>query len=257
MVHVIFTILMGFAVLAGITSLVVFVFTRGHEKKREGALRLWAESCGMTFHETMNEADPQFRHIPLFQAGRSRQFRNVMRGRVTINAREHRVLLAYFWCRSGQGNNDTSSVYSIVAIETPYTTPDLAIRREGLLNRAVIAMGMEDIDVEDALFSKTFHVTSNDRRFAYALLAPRVIEHLMLWRRGIGAKISTVEVCDGAVLIHRHRFPWRSPAQFDRILRFGAGFIDRWPDHLLARFEGDPTFRTGVTISNEELRGDR
>ena len=224
-----------------------------HQRARDGALRLWAESKGMTYHESSEVVNARYRDVEPFEGKRSRVLKNVMQGGTDINLRRHAVMCSDFY---GSNKNDDSgpTVHSLVVIDTPYRTPKLIVMRRGLLNRALIASGMQDINFEDADFSKAFHVMSDDRAFAYEILSPQVIEHLKLWPRSMKRSITSLTVHNGVVVAYKRNSHWRSPSQFERVLRFAAGFVDRWPDHLLAEWENDPSFRTGVTISNDEFR---
>ena len=65
--------------------------------------------------------------------------------------------------------------------------PDLLIRPEGFFDKVAGAFGFDDIDFESEEFSRAFFVKSSDKRFAYDVLHPRMLELLMAERNAAGA----------------------------------------------------------------------
>ena len=51
--------------------------------------------------------------------------------------------------------------------------------REGLFSKLAQAVGYDDIDFESAEFSRKFCVRSKDKRFAYDVCHPRLMEYLL------------------------------------------------------------------------------
>lgn len=68
---------------------------------------------------------------------------------------------------------------SFFVLTLPRQFPEVRIVREGLLSKIAQAFGYDDIDFESAEFSRTFCVRSPDKRFAYDVCHPRMMEYLL------------------------------------------------------------------------------
>ena len=88
-------------------------------------------------------------------------------------------------------NNDDAHVhvqlFSLSICRTAQL-PDLFIRREGIFDSVKRAFGFDDIDFESAEFSKRFFVKSSDKRFAYDVIHPKMMEFLLATRTGRSSK---------------------------------------------------------------------
>lgn len=227
-------------------------------RERDAALRAWAGSMGLAYHKAMFEPDPCFAHLSLFRndKGDPGTFNNPMHGHATINRRSHYILCADHSVSTSSSSGEASTrTTSFAAIDTPYRTPKLTIVRKGRFSAVFSALGMQDIGFEDAAFTSRFRVMCNHRAFAYDLLAPLVIEHIKQWHAQ-SLPFTSLLLDDGAVVVTRNNRVWTEPEDFERALHFAAGFIDRWPDHLLASWERKPSFRPGSTLSEQGLQID-
>ena len=109
-------------------------------------------------------------------------------------------------------------------------TPDLLIRPEGLFDKIKGAFGFDDIDFESEEFSRRFHVKSSDRRFAYDVLHPRMMEFLLAVRPVM------IDIERGRCCLSDGGRCWK-PEGFASRIAFLREFFDRWPDHLTASLE--------------------
>ena len=73
----------------------------------------------------------------------------------------------------------THHYFSFFILLLPVSFPELRITHEGLLSKIAQAFGYADIDFESAEFSRAFCVRSKDRKFAYDVCNPRMIEYLL------------------------------------------------------------------------------
>ena len=103
----------------------------------------------------------------------------------------------------------------------------LVVRGEGFFDRIGEFVGIDDIDFESSEFSKRFHVTCSDRRFAYDLFEPRMMEYFL------GSAPPRVEYNTRSVLFMHDMARWE-PARFDRELAWIDGFFQRIPRHVRA-----------------------
>lgn len=237
----------------GVIALIIWAIVAGSKKAKERveALRAWAGRNGWSFDQGRDTAvDERYSHFSLFNNGHTRRAKNTIRGTLTINQRPHPFLTGdYSYVTTstdskGRTTNTTHN-HSILLITTPYRDlPGLTIRREHFFDKIGSLIGFDDIDFEDAAFSKRFMVKSKDRRFAYDICTPRTIEYLMEHDRAKGGA-PAIQLEHGELLIYTSG-QWAGPAQFEGAMRFAEGFIDRWPDHMLAELENDSGFRTGI-----------
>ena len=80
------------------------------------------------------------------------------------------------------GKNRSTKTYrlSYLIIGMPYeSVPKLLVRSENFFDKIAGFVGFDDIDFESVEFSRKFHVSSSDKRFAYDLIDPRMMEFLM------------------------------------------------------------------------------
>ena len=146
------------------------------EQKRLRLLLHWARARGLRRIE--GEARGWERRHPglkLFDRGRSRQAKLVLKG-------EHRgrpvTCLDYRYV-TGSGKNRRTHRHAVVIVETGHPVIPLVIRREHVLDRVGEFFGHDDIDFESAEFSRAFHVSSSDRKWAYDVIHTRTMAHLL------------------------------------------------------------------------------
>ncbi|MEM1423226.1 MAG: hypothetical protein AAGH64_04405, partial [Planctomycetota bacterium] len=116
--------------------------------------------------------------------------------------------------------------------------PPTGLRPERLSDRFNAALGFDDIDFEDDAFSRRYFVSSKDKRFAYDLFDPRMIELLMSTPHP-----PTIQVAGNQLLL-THGFPpsitsnrdtrW-TPRQCDDRIALANAFLERWPRHMQRR----------------------
>jgi hypothetical protein len=213
------------------------------EQKRLAALHAFAASQGWSFEPRRDSAhDDRYTHFAVFSRGEARYAFNTMSGPLSIGGREFQARMGdyrYQVTRS-DGKTTTTSVYtfSYLILHLPFrSVPEIHVRREGLLDKLAGAMGFDDIDFESSEFSRKFHVKSTDKRFAYDLITPDMMEYILAALPGI------VEIEHGRFLITDGASRWE-PSQYPTMLAWAVGFFDRWPRHLVHSLEshgGTPT----------------
>lgn len=103
--------------------------------------------------------------------------------------------------------------------------PPVVIRGHHALDRVAAAFGFPDIDVESAEFSRRYHVSSPDRRFAVEMLHPRATALLL------EAAPRYLHLQDGWLLVAEPGRRWRT-AELERMALFLRAFLRLWPAHL-------------------------
>lgn len=223
-------------VLALAIAVAAAVAAHAATKKRREDLAALAAELGLTFDERRDKShDDEYAQFEVFRRGHSRYALNTLRGAVVIRDRDWPVKMGDFTYRVTRrsGKNTTTHTYhfSYVIVHAPFArVPDLLVRREGILDKLAGSLGFEDIDFESAEFSRRFHVKSRDRRFAYALLDPRMIEFLL------ASNPPVIDMEHGACCFTDGTRRW-APQQFREALAWARGFYERWPDHLTAELD--------------------
>ncbi|MEM9184904.1 MAG: hypothetical protein AAGB00_00240 [Planctomycetota bacterium] len=208
------------------------------EKKRRELLAAFALELGWEFDPTTDRTlDDRFPQFDCFRRGDSRYAHNSLRGSLLLatGAAEECNLHAqagdyHYTVTSGSGKNRTTTTYrfSYLMIMAPTTAGhDLRIKRENWGDKMKAAMGFDDIDFESAEFSDRFWVKSRDKRFAYDVIHPRMMEFLM------NGPTPTIEIDRGVLCLYGSGSRWE-PHEFKMRMRWASGFFALWPRHLLA-----------------------
>lgn len=202
-------------------------------KKRREALAALAARLGWRFDpERDHSHDEEFAHFELFRRGHSRSAFNTLSGNLELAAdRSWPVRCGDFRYRvtSGSGKNrrTTTHTFSYLILRTPWRrAPKVLIRPEGLFDKLAGAFGFDDIDFESAEFSRRFFVKGDDKRFAYDLCHPRMMEFLMAQKpKALDWEEGELLICDGSS-------SW-TPEQFEQQIDFAGRFFALWPEHLV------------------------
>lgn len=229
-------------VVAGI-ALVVLVAVLGHlaEKKRRELLQGVATARGWTYTRRDDAWAGYFDGAP-FGRGHNRQAHNILRG--LHDGREF-VGFDYVYhttetSTDSEGRTTSREVshwYSVLALRTADSLPRLEVSPEGFLARAIGKLTNRDIQLESEEFNRAFTVTSPDRRFAYDILHPRLMEQL-LRTRDVGWKIEHGWIL--AIETGRH-----APEDVDRRLGVIDGVLDAVPDFVRQQHGLPERGRTG------------
>jgi hypothetical protein len=197
-------------------------------KRREELLTL-SRRLGLGFSPGNNyELANRFGFLNQLVQGDNRYAFNVVSGIY----RENPVLVFDYHyethSNTGKGNHHTQHHYfSFFILSLPVSFPELRITHEGLLSKIAQALGYADIDFESAEFSRAFCVRSKDRKFAYDVCNPRMIEFLLA-NRDLSVEIERTALA----LAFNQRL---SPAQIESNLQRLLEIRLRLPDYLLAR----------------------
>lgn len=133
---------------------------------------------------------------------------------------------------SGSGKDRRRRTYnfSYLIVHPPWDTSSLLIRPEGVWDKIKGAVGFDDIDFESDEFSRKFYVQSSDRKFAYDVLHPRMMEFLL------ENPTATINIEHGALCMSTGLGCW-TPDRFESAIAFVHDFCERWPRHLVKELE--------------------
>ncbi len=173
-------------IIAGIALVcVIGYFAWLAEKKRREAMAALAQRLGWRFDPGRDrDHDDQYAHFEIFRRGHSRAAHNTLAGEVEIDGRQCPAKMGDFTYKvtrhTGKSTSTRTYRFSYLIIHLPFVgAPSVLIRREGMFDKLTDAFGFDDIDFESAEFSRRFHVKSSDKRFAYDVIHPRMMEFLM------------------------------------------------------------------------------
>ncbi len=223
-------IILVFVVFA-IVGIVGIYFSYQAQQRRLMELSQFAAARGWRFDAAKDTShDSRYEHFSIFTQGSSRYAYNTIRGALPVDGQSWPVQLGDYHFTTQQSNGKTTTTVthtlSYVVLETTHRElPDLFIRREGFFDRIASALGFDDIDFESEEFSRKFIVKSSDKRFAYDVLHPRMMEFML------GEPAPTMDFRDGRCCFHLGEKCW-SPGEFEQVLSWAAEFFAHWPRHV-------------------------
>ena len=226
-------VLLGLFVVLAIVS----VLWTGHSARvRRDRMRTWARARAYTFDP---KADKRFHKrlsdFPTFRQGSARRALNTATFTIdALGATLPARLGDYtYTVAAGQGTITYRLTYLLITLPMG-DHPPTGLRPERLSDRLNAALGFNDINFEDAAFSKRYYVSSKDKRFAYDLLDPRTIELLKSTPHPANIEIAH----DRLLLTHGYKpglnsaeSRW-SPEQCDERIALAQAFLEHWPTHL-------------------------
>lgn len=220
------------AVVAGIAlfATIAYLGWRAEQQRREALAALAAE-LGLTFDPDHDrDHDDHYAQFEIFRRGHSRAASNTLRGRLELFGRPCPVRAGDFRYKvtrsTGKSTSTTTYRFSYLIVHPPWDTPPLLIRPEGVFDKLAGMFGFDDIDFESAEFSRRFYVKSSDKRFAYDVLHPRMMEFLL------AESPPMLDIEDGALCLSDGQRRWE-PQRFRDEIAFVRRFCELWPRHLV------------------------
>jgi hypothetical protein len=213
----------------------VIVAYKREKARREAMLKL-ASELGLSFNpDSDRDHDDRFRQFSIFSRGRSRKAYNTLSGTCQLMGHEVELIMGdyKYTVDSGSGKNRRSTTHrvSYLLIGVPIDrVPSLVIRPEKFFDKLAAMVGFDDIDFESVEFSRKFLVSSDNKRFAYDLIDPRMMEFLMK-DKALALDMEAGHLC---VLDGRRR--WDVPT-FSQRLQWVLAFFDQWPEHVVKSLE--------------------
>jgi hypothetical protein len=200
-------------------------------QRREALMRIALERGWTYAHERSRDGHRAFKCFDAFQRGHSRRALNTLTGDLPVVGGPSVALQAGDYSyreTSGAGKDRHTQTYtfSYAVVRLPWMSSNLSLAPENFFHRIGDLLGFDDIDFESEEFSRRFRVKSPDKRFAYDLFHPRMMEFL-LTHSGL-----TLEIEFGWLLLVTN-WTWR-PEEFERYAGVLASFLGLWPPHLRA-----------------------
>jgi hypothetical protein len=139
-----------------------------------------------------------------------------------------RTLLALdYHFQTGGGEDSQTHRFSAVILQSAVPLKPLSIRPENFLDKIAAVFGHKDIAFDSPEFSRKFHVTSPDEKWAHDVLGPRTIELLM------AGPVFAIKFSPTHVLAYRGSR--LAPDDFAVAADLIGGILDRLPESLLAQ----------------------
>jgi len=206
-------------------------FAWRQEQKRREELAALAQRMSLRINFGNDpDHDDHYAWFEIFRRGHSRAAQNTMTGQVELFGRRCQLRMGDFRYKvtssSGKSTSTTTYRFSYLIVHPPWPTPALLIRPEGVFDKLAGAFGFDDIDFESVEFSKRFYVKSADKRFAYDVIHPRMMEFLLAERPPM------IDIENGALCLSDGSRRW-SPDQYESHVAFVRRFCELWPRHLL------------------------
>ena len=198
--------------------------------QRRDALAALAFQGGWDFCPTRDYGIGRLCDFDIFNRGADRYAINTISGMVQYGPYRCQLDMGDFHYRPTDRNGKnqgTSRRFSYLSVRLPFRhTPTIRIRREGLLDAVAQAAGFEDIDFESKEFSDKYCVTSENRKFAYALLHARAMEYFL----AIDPP-ELIEIAAGRIMVTDGLGRWKVD-DFKKRLHWARNFVALWPEHL-------------------------
>jgi hypothetical protein len=216
------------------------VYGAAQARKRREELAALAASLGWTFDPDKDPGhDERFGQFGCFTRGHSRAAYNTLTGTTEAEGRQYPCTMGDFTYKvtrsNGKSTTTTTYRFSYLIVTLPFPrTPDLTVRREGFMDKIAQAIGFDDIDFESAEFSRRFCVKSSDKRFAYGVIHPRMMEFLM------AGEFPGIDLRGGACCFTDGSATWR-PTRFQVYLEWARSFLALWPEHLTRQLDAGYT----------------
>jgi hypothetical protein len=165
------------AVLIGVSVIVASLARTRANRNR--LLELQMLAARLKFDEFKPDRDEGFAmgwgFLHRLAQGDDRYAFNILRGTYQGQA----LFVFDYHYRTGSGKSQEHHYSTMLMLIVPEAFSQVTIGPENLLSRMAAAFGIEDIQFESAEFSRVFCVRSKDKRFAYDVCNPQMIEYLL------------------------------------------------------------------------------
>jgi hypothetical protein len=225
-------IIIAFIIGAIVVALVAY-FSYQQQQQRLAELAALARQLNWQFDpESDYGFDNQYSQFSVFCQGSGRYAYNTLRGMIQIGSDNWPVRMGDYHYETTSSDGKTTHTdhhyLCYLLVELPYPSmPDLRIRREGIFDAVAHAFGFTDINFESSEFSRRFHVKSSDKKFAYDVIHPAMMEFML------ANEPPAIEIDRGCCCLTDGRGTW-SAAEFRQRLDSAKKFFELWPKYLVA-----------------------
>jgi hypothetical protein len=167
-----------FFFIAAILLLVLFFRKSDPEAKRRKDLAALAQKLHLRFSPNNDfKTAEKFSFLTWLRRGDVRYAYNVFHG---CHLEYPVTIFDYHFSTPGSGKSGGYDYYwSAFIVEMKTNLPDMIISHESWESRLVETLGESHVTFESAAFSRTFRVRSSDKKFAYDVCHPKMMEYLL------------------------------------------------------------------------------
>jgi hypothetical protein len=203
-------------------------FAHVQKKKRQEAFRALAARLGCQYSESdfRRAAALYEAYFPTLRQGSNRYAFNVVEG--TLDGRPLHLFDHHHetYSTDSKGRRTTHHHYRTFACLGHETDlGQMEVRPEHFLDKVGAVFGFDDVDFESEEFSRRYHVKAQDRKLAYDVFHPKMIEFFLGLR---GFKVTT----SGNLALFRYGNGQMSVEEIEKTLFDADGFLDRLPRYL-------------------------
>lgn len=223
----------GLFILFGIVIVVVIAASAFFSMKRRQELIALCQARGLQFSADEVSIEDQFPNFKFLQEGDDRYACNTMRGEWG-----GRPILMFDYhyeteSRDSEGHRKTDDHdFSAAILSSTVPLKPLFIRPEGLFDKLGALFGFEDINFESVEFSRKFYVTAADKKWAFDVIHPRMMEFLL------AAPRFNIQF-DEFQIVAYHSESTFTAAEFAAAAGLLAGMLDRLPEYLVKQQAGE------------------
>ena len=147
-------------------------------QKRQKEFAAWAAQNGFTYATE----DDRYADLPWgspFGVGFGHAALDVL----TSNSPDRPALCFTYRYKTQTSNGKTTTTqthyFAIYSTRLPRALPELRVSREGVFSTIARAIGIHDIEFESEDFNREFKVNADDRKFAYDVVNPQMMQFLI------------------------------------------------------------------------------
>jgi hypothetical protein len=218
-------------------AIALMVLAHKAAQERMRAMQAFAAELGLSFDSgSYGGWDRQWPRFECFAQGHSRRAFNLMTGPFPGGTRGETCVLGDYEFKEthGSGKNRRTVTYRfgfLIVITRWHGIPDVQLRAEHMFDKVAGFLGFDDIDFESAEFSRKYHVKSSDKRFAYDLIDPQMMDFLL------GPNTPMIDLGDNAFVLSFGRSTRLGIDEYRALLGWAREFLARWPRVVVARLD--------------------
>ena len=227
-----FLTILGLAAVAAVALAVVLAIVRAYfrslgDRARRRDLEAVAEEYGLRFSSGSHWEPPvQCLHLPLFRDAYGREARNLMMGHL---AGQPAMVFQYEFF-AGSGNPPKLQRYHVGLFKLPIDAPRLVVRSVQIQDVLAHWLGLDPIETESEEFNRRYHVMCADRKFAFDICRPVVMEALL-----DGEAVPVLEMEGRFLLMYDGPLAsdkFAAPAMSQRFLAVGRRILESIPEYV-------------------------
>jgi hypothetical protein len=209
---ILFLVIFGFSIIYG-------KYVYGKRRKELASLAL---RRGFTFTPESNRFfNDKYPNFSCLKKGGDCYAYNIMTG--TLADRE--FLGCDYHYATGSGRSRSEHFFSLVIIQSPILLEPLLVRPETFSDKLAELVGFSDINFESAEFSKKFYIKSPDKKWAYDIIHPQMMEFLL------ASPMFSIQFDLLSIIVYRDNT--FSPADFEDAANLVNGIFERIPDYVI------------------------